>query len=712
MHKITIKNCNNIKNANITISEGQLNIKYGQNGTGKSSISEAIFAKATDDINRLVKMKPYCANDDETPSVEGLDFKKVRVFDEKYMDKYLFKGDSFFDDSFQVFLRSQECDDLVSQINKLLSTLQGMFMNNSDLQNLRLFLPTFFSTVKCNNDGSVAKRGGVNEFVKGNGCGFEKYPELDTYKIFYANREMAKVSKWAKWRNDGINEILDNTCPFCASLLDAKIENQNFVISNVLKSSALSTANAILEYMKKAVDNQYIDDNARLFFEQYIGNPNKSDELYSELQKITTETSYLHSKIEKICFFRPLNVTREQLNHIEDSLEEMRIDSRQISQYYSTEFILEIVNSISQKIDELKSNVGRLKGLFLQYDQKLSKLIENREQDIDDFFALAGFPYKFVLEKDGENKAKALLRPIERQDINVSEPKERLSWGEKNSFSLVMFMFEAISDNADLIVLDDPISSFDENKKFAIIRRLFDNQKISFRDKTILMLTHDMQPLIDYVHGNFFGKYGLTTHVNACLIQNNNGTIGEQEIKKSDLLNVIQLTQEIAKDDTASLPVRVVNLRKFIEISDPYTYNLIAYDVLSNIIHGRVEPVDKEKNKLSEVDVSNGMSEITKYISGYDYVSLCNEVSDGKLIDIIKTGGLYDKIISIRFLLERKEGLLLKLKRECPAACKFVNETNHIENDYVFQLDPRKYFSVPQYILLQLEEFVCKNYAI
>lgn len=49
-------------------------------------------------------MKPYCADDDETPSVDGLEYKRVRVFDEKYMDKYLFKGDSFFDDSFQVFL--------------------------------------------------------------------------------------------------------------------------------------------------------------------------------------------------------------------------------------------------------------------------------------------------------------------------------------------------------------------------------------------------------------------------------------------------------------------------------------------------------------------------------------------------------------------------------------------------------------------------------
>ena len=30
---------------------------------------------------------------------------------------------------------------------------------------------------------------------------------------------------------------------------------------------------------------------------------------------------------------------------------------------------------------------------------------------------------------------------------------------------------------------------------------------------------------------------------------------------------------------------------------------------------------------------------------------------------------------------------------------KFINETFHVENDYIFQVDPRKYDTVPQYII-------------
>ena len=40
--QITISNCNNIKHATIEIQEGKLNIFYGRNGTGKSTIAKSI----------------------------------------------------------------------------------------------------------------------------------------------------------------------------------------------------------------------------------------------------------------------------------------------------------------------------------------------------------------------------------------------------------------------------------------------------------------------------------------------------------------------------------------------------------------------------------------------------------------------------------------------------------------------------------------------
>lgn len=296
--------------------------------------------------------------------------------------------------------------------------------------------------------------------------------------------------------------------------------------------------------------------------------------------------------------------------------------------------------------------------------------------------------------------------PISKSDMQVSEPKERLSWGERNAFSLVMFMFEALSDNADLIVLDDPISAFDENKKFAIIRRLFDNQKASLRDKTVLMLTHDMQPIIDYVHGKFFVRYGLTTKVSAVLIQNDKGVIQEQEIKDSYLMNVVTMTETMAKDISESIPIRIVNLRKYIEITEGDISAIPAYDILSNLIHGRTNLLDKSGNPLTDECKNSGMEFIRHFISDYSYEDLLAEMSDNKLKSLMTTANYYYKTIAARLLLERKEGLLQQLRKEFPAACKFLNESNHIENDYVFQLDPRKFYSAPKNFISEIESFV------
>lgn len=89
----------------------------------------------------------------------------------------------------------------------------------------------------------------------------------------------------------------------------------------------------------------------------------------------------------------------------------------------------------------------------------MEELITDRKEDINQFFTLAGFPYNFVIKGNGEDKAVSYLIPtnMTEQDRGL-QPEKDLSWGERNTFSLVMFMFLAISENADLIVLDDPIT--------------------------------------------------------------------------------------------------------------------------------------------------------------------------------------------------------------------------------------------------------------
>ena len=413
---IKIRNCNCIADADIHLEENALNIKYGANGTGKSTVCKAIFAKASDDAEKMAKLRPYGIeeNDEEhQPDVAEMPYSNVRVFDETYVNSYLFQGASFLENSYKVFLHSDKCEQLKEEINVLLAKLQNIFEENEDVKELYGFLPKYFDTIKFSN-GKIQKRGGVGEFLKGNGGGFENYSEIKSYSPFYENRDMGTVSKWAKWRNDGIKQMNGESCPFCTHHMESdKISKENEIISKVFKNSALSTASAVLEYLQDAVEAGYIDVSAVENMQEYIGNKSKEDALFSELQQLAIETNYLLTKINRIVSFRPMNVTHEQLQIIENSLDEMVIESRQLMKFYTTELIKQLVETIYNNVEELKKNTGKLKGLFVQHEKKLEELIANRKEDINQFFTLAGFPYNFVIKGDGENKAISYLVPTD-----------------------------------------------------------------------------------------------------------------------------------------------------------------------------------------------------------------------------------------------------------------------------------------------------------
>lgn len=123
--KITIMNCNCIDSSEISIKTNALNIKYGLNGTGKSTISKAILYSSNQDTEELTKLKPY--NSNKESNIENCGFQKVRLFDESYVNRYLFKNDSFLNNSYQVFLRDENLDSMKENTENLLRGLQSIF---------------------------------------------------------------------------------------------------------------------------------------------------------------------------------------------------------------------------------------------------------------------------------------------------------------------------------------------------------------------------------------------------------------------------------------------------------------------------------------------------------------------------------------------------------------------------------------------------------
>ena len=171
-----------------------------------------------------------------------------------------------------------------------------------------------------------------------------------------------------------------------------------------------------------------------------------------------------------------------------------------------------------------------------------------------------------------------------------------------------MFMFEAINNDVDLIILDDPITSFDKDKKYAVIKRLFDNKRVSFTEKTVLMITHDLQPLIDLVYNNMFKRLSLSTKIKACYIENDKGLLNETDVSKQDLINCLQFSINTAKNPNYCMPIRVVNLRKYIEMTNANYFDSNDYSIVSNLIHGRIKPLLADgTTEMNSDDANSGM---------------------------------------------------------------------------------------------------------
>lgn len=230
--------------------------------------------------------------------------------------------------------------------------------------------------------------------------------------------------------------------------------------------------------------------------------------------------------------------------------------------------------------------------------------------------------------------------------------------------------------------------SFDKNKKFAILDMLFIHGK-SFRGKTVLLLTHDFEPVIDsiYNHPAFFDRIPY-----AAFLENNNGLLQEIEIKKEDILSSVQIAKEniICYSNPIS---QLIYLRRLIEITEGKTD---AWHLLSNILHNRTIPIIGDTimdQNILEAAIQN----IKKIIPDFDYEACMSIVGNQEAL--IQTyhsvHSKYEKLHIYRMLLDPK--------KEVHVVRKFINEAYHTENDYLSQLNPLKYNTIPAYIIRECD---------
>jgi len=595
---ILINNCNNIDSGTITLEENILNIKYAINGTGKSTISKAIVASINDKINgskELHKLKPFkhIDTDDNNPSVNGIDsIRLVKVFDEEYTKKYIFLPDELIQGSFDIFIRDDEYEKGMAEINELTKTLQEMFAQDKDIDELisdfNELSASFGNPVKSGIHGSSS----MSKAFKGGNKVRNIPTELEDYKEYIQSEDNIK---WIKWIIDGrIYLDLHDNCPYCITNLKTKKEKISKV-SDIYKPKVIEFLNKIVAVCTRL--NKYFSKTTSEIINGFINTVDGyTEEQVKFLLEIKSQIDNMNKKFNDAKYIGYKSL--KDVDKVIELLKNQKIDIAYYSHLQSPA-TKEKVDVINKSIDELLEKAGVLQGKVNIQKKHIEKVIKENKEDINEFLRNAGFDYMVDIIEDDKKQYSIKLIHKDRIGDSVSDVRDHLSFGERNSFSLVLFMYDALKTKPDLIVLDDPISSFDKNKKYAIIDMLFRKGKC-FSGKTVLMLTHDFEPIIDMVY-HHRDRFDIPA---AYFMENYKGCVREKEVKKENIVTFIDICNTNTKRDVNDI-TKLVYLRRKYEILNERGS---AYNVLSNLLHKRDEPsIPNQMNrKMTGEEIEEG----------------------------------------------------------------------------------------------------------
>jgi len=698
--QIEIRNCNNIDLAVISLEEQKLNIKFAPNGTGKSTIARAMLLglKGGKTLSELMPFKLRKENpENKQPEIKGADaLRSIMCFNEEYVSQFVFKPNELLSNSFDIFIRTDAYKQKEQEIEELVRNIKQLFSGNQELESLIATLKEMGNAFKLSKTGLDKRSTGMKGLSVGNKI--HHVPSgLESYRPFIQSHNSVG---WINWQTKGYEFVeLSDNCPFCTSHAVDK-RDQIKKVGQEYDKDIIKNLIAIIDVIEKLGD--FFSDEAKdkltaiTVLKEGI---EKEHEAF--LVTVKTQIDNFTEKLEKLGTLSAFQFKDGE--KVTDKLPAYKLDLQFFSELKSVK-MQDAIAPINASIDKVIEQAGQLQGKINQQRSKMKETIERHQKDINEFLAYAGYRYEVEIAGEGE-QAQLRLRHVDHEEY-LSGGNQHLSFGEKNAFAIVLFMYECLAKKPDLIILDDPISSFDKNKKYAILQMLFRRDtEACLKNKNVLMLTHDVEPIIDTVK-SLSDKFKNQT--SASFLRLAAGQISECDICKDDIQTFSQicknaLASETEKDDI----VKLIYLRRHFEIVDNKGD---AYQVLSNLLHkgnekGRGidtrEPKDEKGNylEMESAKFESGCTEISSHLDGFSYSQLLNRIGDLNALRVLynaSTNG-YEKLQIFR---------LIGLDVENSVIQKFINETYHIENEFINQLDPAKFDTIPEYVVAECNKLV------
>ncbi|WP_157522457.1 AAA family ATPase [Mitsuaria sp. 7] len=693
--KFEIKHCNNIESAIFNIEPGRLNVKYAINGTGKSTLAKALslMNQGAGALASLVPFKYRGVKGAPVPEVVGLEqIASAKIFNEAYINGFVFQPDDMLKGSFDLLVRSPEYDSGVQQIDDLVQALRKALSGDSEIEQLVRDFDELSASFGKPAKGIHGSSPLAKAFKEGNRV--ENIPEgLEAYKPYIQHQN---GFKWIKWQQDGAEYLeVGHDCPYCTNDIETKRETIKKV-AETYDPKSVENLNKIVSTFERL--NKYFSEGTRQLVDKFVRNTEAyNDQQVGVLLEIKTQIDSLNAQFKKSREIGFLSL--KEVGKVIEELKGYVIDLDLFNHLKSdeTKAKVAIVNS---GVQSLSDKAGLLQGAIVKQQKLVRSVVEEYSDNINSFLRNAGYSYEMHLRAGPDGQHRLKLKHKEA-DGDVSEVREHLSFGERNAVALVLFMFDAIKSNAPLIVLDDPISSFDKNKKYAIVDMLFRRQP-SLRGKTVLLLTHDIDPVVDMLvhHTDRFDPPVV------CFLENVNGVLSEKSIQRGNVKTFLELHDE---NLNTSIPMlnRLVYLRRLYEITHDKGFE---FDILSNIFHKRDVPQTRDVaasswRLMTQPEIDAGVASIKSRVPDFDYATIIATVQDRAAMKALYSTATnnYEKLHLYRIMFDDSvDGV------GSDVVLKFINEAFHIENNSIYQLNPREYQMVPQFVISECDRYVAK----
>lgn len=683
--KVKYENVGAIKKGEISITKNLLNVKYGMNGVGKSTISKGLSLKISG--NGLEELTTH--GSDESPVVELSEpIGNVLVFNEEYIADKLFKEDVM-NNSFEIVINTKEYREKTQKIESLITEAM-LKIREVNFASVTSKLSGFINNFPVEKDpkksANIYSVKGSTKLQRGRKVSNIK----DNIEPIIANysKVLTRLNnhEWLTWFGKGYEFVNDNECPYCISTLPDNFSEIEKVLKDKFKSPTLK------QYVgsKEIVSNisPFVDDNMSSILVEVV---NSDHDLPQDiLEGIFTLVETFQNELDKIITLQNLNAEKFKQMQEQKSLKDFLSDNKLNLNLYGKldDSVLNGIIKVNESIEDIIKKDSELSALTDDFTKHITEIVSNNEKYINDFLKIAGIPYYVKIESVNE-KYKTIIVPTKQ--INQVDGL-CLSYGEKNALSLVLFSLEA--ENYELIILDDPVSSFDSNKKYAIMYYLFSSDDAIFAKKTVLLLTHDFELVVDLHFKNQLKRLDRKAHY----ILSSDNELNEIEISKQKIKSTLARWECKVKDEKLSKVIRVVNLRKLLQYSGDRNHH--AIDILSSLTHTDEEPMrlseSNTKVSIPEKQVKKGTEIIKKYFSDFDYDTYLQH-----FLDIEKLKNAYQSSSSSieKLQLLRVLVTLSKKNVESIVFFDFLTMHYHVENNEMMSLDDNDYDLIPNYIM-------------